>query len=67
MKVDKTYITSFDSNGKRQDKILFTDTKLSKNLVPMYSRSVGDGSYLLVRMQQALIKVNFTVAELMLK
>lgn len=67
MKVDKTYITSLDTNGKRQDKILFTDTKLTKNIVPMYSRSVGDGSYILVRMQQALIKVNFTVAELMLK
>jgi hypothetical protein len=67
MKVDKTYITSFDTNGNRQDKLLFTDAKLSKNIIPIYSRSNGDGSYMLVRMERFLIKINYSVGELLLK
>jgi len=67
LKVDKTNIISFDANGNRQDKILFTDTKLSKNIIPIYSRSNGDGSYVLVRMDRFLIKVTYSVGDLLLK
>lgn len=67
LKVDKTNIISFDAKGNRQDKILFTDTKLSKNIIPIYSKSNGDGSYVVARMERVLIKVNYSVGDLKLK
>ena len=66
-RLDQTFIASFDANGKRQDKMLFTDSKLSKRIVPLYTKSNGDDSFVLVRGDRVLIKVNFTAAELLLK
>lgn len=62
--VDKTNIVSFDTNGKRQDKILFSDSKVAKKIIPTYSKVLDDETFLLTRSERFLNKFDYKVGRL---
>jgi hypothetical protein len=67
LKADKTNIVSFDADGKRQDKLLIADSKITKKLIPIYSKCVDERNFLMTCLEWQFIKFNYSVGTMTFK
>jgi len=63
----KTVITTFDSKGNKTEQILFTDPTLVKQITPVYSKSCGNGKFIITRMEPFSFVASYAIGEMTLK
>jgi|GEM_PF-3300845 len=65
----KTVMTSFDSNGNKTEKVIFTDKKLVQSFMPVYSKSWDNNKLIITRINTGFVatKSTYSIAQITLK
>jgi hypothetical protein len=65
----KTVMTTFDSNGNKTEKVLFTEKKLVQSFMPVYSKSRDNNKLIITRINTGFVATSstYSVAQITLK